>query len=236
MSAPSVLAIVQARMGSARFPGKVLADLAGAPVVAHVLRRARATETPMDVVLAIPDTAENDALAAVGAAEGVRVYRGAEDDVLGRFYWAAETVPGASALVRLTGEDVFKDPALIDTLVHLFLAEWAAPAAGASPPHYMHLGGPTWPLGLDVEVFSRVALARAYREATDPADREHVTPWMVRTFGLWQLRNPWGRGSWADHWTVDTPGDLAFARAVYAKLYHRNPVFGFEAMMEAGYA
>lgn len=236
MTTPSIVAIVQARVGSTRCPGKVLAELEGVPLLVHVLRRACAVPMPMPVILAIPRSQENDRLAVLGETEGVRVYRGDEEDVLARFYWAAQLVPEALAIVRLTADDPFKDPELIETAAELFLQEWAHPRPEIAPPPLMHLGGVTWPLGLDVEVFTRAALERAFHEATDPYDREHVTPWMARTLGCYMIRNPWGRGTINDRWTIDTDADLAFARDVYRRLYPKSPTFGYQAMIAAGYA
>lgn len=229
----SVLAIIQARVGASRLRGKTLLDLCGEPVIAHVIRRVRAAEAVQDVMLAIPETPENDSLAAIGATEGVQVFRGPEDDVLTRYFRAAQLAPEAEVLVRITGEDVFKDPALIDYAVTGFLVEWAEPRADGTPsPHYLHLGGETWPLGCDVEVFTREALATAHRGAVTADDREHVTPWMRRELGVWVLKNGTPHPG---RWTLDTHEDWAFVQEVYGKLYATDPLFGYEAMIKAGY-
>lgn len=232
----SLLCIVQARMGSTRLPGKALLPLAGVPMLAHVLRRACATETQIRVCLAIPEGMANDPLAAIGEAEGVLVYRGSEEDVLGRFWAAAQLVPDADVIVRLTADDPFKSPDHIDAAVTLFASEWADRRDGVKPPHYMWLGGPTWPTGCDVEVFSRLALDLAHESASAPEDRGHVTLWMKRNLGAWVIKNPTPYGSYRDRWTVDAGPDYAFAVGVYDRLYKDNPLFGFEAMVEAGYA
>ncbi|MBK8006773.1 MAG: hypothetical protein IPK12_23575 [Gemmatimonadetes bacterium] len=231
-----ITTIVQARAGSQRLPNKVMATLAGEPLLAHVLRRVKATTTPMQVVLAIPTTQENDRLAVLGETEGVHVYRGLEDDVLARFFWASQQVEGTEVVVRITADDPFKDPALIDYAIEGFLAPYANPPQGLELPAMLWLGGETWPLGLDVEVFTMEALRLAHQEAADPYDREHVTPWIKRELGCWVLKNETGHGSIRDRWTLDDEGDLAFAADVYRRLYARNPVFGFREMVAAGYA
>ena len=231
----SVLAIIQARVGSARLPAKVLAPIEGVPLVAHIIRRAKATVLPMDVCLAIPSSAENDPLAAIGEAENVRVYRGDEGDVLGRFFSASQLYPQADVIVRITADDAFVDPVLIDMVLTGFLGEWANPHETIGPPQMMEIGGPTWPVGLGVRVFTRGALESATRFATEDSEREHCTNWIERTYGCWTLKNPTVHGGAALHWSVDTAEDLAFAREVYAKLYAANPVFGFKEMVDAGY-
>jgi len=229
-----ILALVQARMRSDRLPGKVMAPLAGIPMVEHVVRRTAAAELIDRVCVCIPDGPADDVLAAHLAGLPCDVYRGSEDDVLGRFYWASQRYPDANPIVRITSDDPFKDPALIDHAVSGFLTLWAQPHGLAGAPQYLHLGGLTWPLGLDVEVFTRDALEEAYRKAHEPEDREHVTRWMQRHLLYWQLKDDKGRGSISSRWTVDTPNDFGFASWVYSKLYDTNPLFGYDDVLGLG--
>ena len=230
----TVALIVQARVGSSRLPNKVLAEIEGVPMLTHVLRRAKAASFPQTFILAIPDTPENDVLVPIGEAEGFKVYRGSELDVLARFFWAAQLAPDASVIVRLTADDPLKDPALIDLASELFIVEWANPSEKAGgPPVYMHLGGIYWPLGLDVEVFTRQALEAAYRGAVLPEEREHITQFIARMYGTWTLRDPQQRGNINMRWTVDTPEDLERVRAIYAKCYAADPLFGYDAALRA---
>lgn len=234
----SIAAIVQARVGSSRLPGKVLADIEGSPLLAHVLRRVKAAAFPQYHILALPDTPENDPLVPIGEAEGFRVHRGSEDDVLARMFWAAQLAPDANVIVRITADDPFKDPKLIDLACELFVVEWADPKNGertGGPPAYMHLGGITWALGADVEVFTRQALEVAYRSAVRKSEREHVTEYMARQFGSWTLRDPQSRRTINTRHTVDTQEDLDWARLVYADLYKKNPLFGYQEVCDAGY-
>lgn len=232
-----ILALVQARMGSTRLPGKSMALIEGVPLIEHVIRRVQASKYVTDVcVCTTIEPADND-LAEHVDGMGVDVHRGSEDDVLSRFYWASQAYPDANPIVRITGDDIFKDPELIDYALTGFLQAWAEPEEGAGECHYMLLGGVTggWPLGLDVEVFSRQALEQAHRAAHTPEDREHVTPWMAVHFNAWMLKNPHDHGNVNMRWTIDTPDDLAFAREVYAKLYEDDNTFGYDTMREAGY-
>lgn len=232
------LALVQARMGSTRLPGKCMADLCGSPVLAHVLRRVKAAEMVKHTVLAIPDTPENDVLAELGKAEGVDVYRGSEDDVLGRLFWASQLHADDVVLCRLTGEDACKDPLLIDRAITAFVSEWGRwqeekeERNAQPPPQYLHLGGPTWPLGMDVEVVTRLAFGLAYQNATLPDDREHAgMPYIRRQYGVWTLKDDPCRRTATTRLTVDTPEDLAFVRGIYEALYPQNPLFSYPEIL-----
>ena len=197
--------IVQARMGSTRLPGKVLADVAGRPLIAHVVERARRIRGADEVALAIPDLVEDDALAEVGAGLGLRVVRGPADDVLAR-YLAAATATDADVVVRLTGDCPLLSPAVSSDVL----------AASAGFDYASNTLERTYPRGLDTEVITAEALGIAAREADQPAEREHVTPFVWRQPHRFRLRSV--RGA-LDHsalrWTVDEPADLELVRAIH---------------------
>lgn len=210
------VAIVQARMGSTRLPGKVLSDLGGQPLVAWTLGRASAAETIGAVWLATGDTSSDDLLAAWAEEAGYPVFRGSESDVLSRFAGCADKA-NADVVVRLTADCPFTDPDIIDAAVRLRAAERADYAGNTLTRHF--------PDGVDVEVFTRDALEKAHREAREKFLREHVTPYI---HGLRKAHFPCGNfkrvnlAGEADfshlRWTVDEPDDLAFVRAVVAEL------------------
>ena len=161
----STLTIIQARMGSTRFPGKILAPLAGRPVISHVIARAIKADVGQ-VVVAVPGTDENAPVTAYlrGA---VPVFLGPEDDVLGRFARAAALfAPDATTIVRITADCPLVDPATIADLVDRY------ESIGAD-----YLGRTNAPDGNDVEVFSAALLRVADRLAASH-EREHVTTWM----------------------------------------------------------
>jgi len=213
----TVLAILQARMSSRRLPGKVMADLAGEPMIWRQIERVRRARRVDHLVVATSVETSDDPLASFLLSRGCSVFRGDLDDVLGRF--AAAAGPwGPSHLVRLTADCPLADPAVIDAAVELALHTGAAYASNVERR--------TYPKGLDVEVIASPALAQAAREATDPYEREHVTPFvrrradrfrhahLVEAFNLSHLR-----------WTVDQAEDLAFVREVYAALHPKHPAF-----------
>jgi len=214
-----IAVVIQARMGSSRLPGKVMKPLAGKPIIDHVVERAHAAMLPNYVIVAVPDTTENDALAAHCAAlHNVTVVRGPEDDVLRRFTIAAMAVPEADLFVRLTADDPFKDPALIDQAITAYLHAWAEPEPEVGSPAILHLGGLTWAYGMDVEVFSRQILMATAANATTPYDREHVTPFMREAWGVWTLKDTEARSTINTRLTVDTPDDFAAAERIMARV------------------
>ena len=219
-----IVGIIQARMGSTRLPGKALLDLAGAPFLARVIERMQHAETLDALVLATTTDPSDDPLVDLAADLGVRVYRGALDDVLDRFTQAAR-LADAALIVRITADDPFKDPRVTDHAVRLWLQE-------PDLDYVSNTLEPTYPEGLDIEVFTRAALERAWREARLPSEREHVTPYIWKHPDRFRIRNFKGPRDLSHlRWTVDYPEDLAFARAVYERLYRPGQVFLMEDIL-----
>ena len=209
---PAVVAIVQARTGSTRLPGKVLLPLGDRPILSHVVARtARARHVDRVVVATTVDPAD-DPIVELAGREGWLVQRGSVDDVLDRYMTATRAVD-ADVVVRITSDCPLIDPGVIDVVIDAFLAN--------DQPDYASntLEPRTYPRGLDVEVIDRLALARAWREDRDGAWREHVTPYLYRhreRFRLVAVRSE------VDHsdqrWVVDTPEDYELIRRIVAAL------------------
>lgn len=214
-----ILAILQARMSSTRLPGKVMADLAGAPMIARQIERVGRCRLIDRIVLATSIDPSDDPLAECAQALGIGLHRGALDDVLGRYLGALKVFGPADHVVRLTGDCPLADPNVIDATLALYL-EQATDYAANTPAHR------TYPKGLDVEVVRADCLLRAGREAADPYEREHVTPYFYRHPELFTqtfLSQEAEEGE--VRWTVDRPDDLEFVRAVYGALYAAKPDF-----------
>lgn len=207
-----VLAVVQARMGSTRLPNKAVRLIAGRPMLTHVLQRAAAVPGVHRVVLATTEKVEDEALVDLALAAGIPCVRGNAEDVLDRFRCALLAHP-AEVVVRVSGDCPLLDP----TVMKLVLEEYLR--RDGKVDYVSNVEPPTYPDGLDTEVFSSAALERAWREARLPSDREHVTTWMRQRpehFRLANVRH--GEDLSAHRWTVDTEADLAFVREVYAAL------------------
>ena len=204
------VAIVQARMGSTRLPGKVLQDIAGRTMLARVVERASRCRSLDGVVVATTTGLEDDAIVEECRSVGVPVARGSREDVLDRYYRAAAE-RDADPIVRLTSDCPLLDPGVMGEVLDLFQKE--------GPDYASNVIVRTFPQGLDVEVVSRAALATAWREAKEPFERVHVTPFLYRHPERFRLANLTAGGDFSVHrWTVDEPRDLEFVRAVYARL------------------
>lgn len=211
--APHVVVITQARMESTRLPGKVLMDLAGAPLLKRVVDRLRRAGRVDRVVVAMPDTAANDVLDEACRAMEVDTYRGDLEDVLARYAGAARAY-GADVVVRVTSDCPFCDPELIDEVVESLLADDVIDYASNNLRR-------TYPLGFDAEALRVQALFRAEDEATLPHEREHVTPYLYQHPALFRLANleaPPELHRPDYRLTVDESDDLALARAVFERL------------------
>lgn len=204
-----VAVIAQARMGSSRLPGKVLKVVGGRTVIAHVLSRARMIEGADVICCATTMDAADDAIAEEAVRSGVVVFRGSLDDVLERYALAAAKLD-ASIVMRITCDCPLLDPIVCADLIRLRHTAWADYAANNLTP--------TWPHGLDCEIFTMAALQSAHATARTPYDREHVTPWIRNNPDLSKvnLDGPGGDVA-AMRWTLDYPEDLAYLRAIALK-------------------
>ncbi|HEU5195173.1 MAG TPA: aminotransferase class III-fold pyridoxal phosphate-dependent enzyme [Methylomirabilota bacterium] len=219
-----IAAIVQARMGSSRLPGKTLIDVAGRPLLGHLVDRARRIPGLDAVVIATTDRPADRAILQFAAAEGLPVYAGSEDDVLDRIHQAAQRF-GVSVVVRVTPDCPLLDPAVAGLVLKRFLD------AGGGLDYASNTQPPTFPDGQDTEVFSAAALARAWREAKLPSEREHVTPYIWKHPDRFRLANVrHAEDLSALRWTVDEAADLAFVRAVYARL-GAGRLFGMDEVL-----
>ena len=214
-----VVAIVQARLGSVRFPHKVLRPVLGRPLLEILLDRLGSAALVSEVVLAIPDTSANDELADLAAARNLRCFRGSEGDVLERYVGAAELV-AADVVVRITGDCPLVDPVVVDHVIDLLVTQ-----------RYDYVRtGDSFPDGFDVEAFGVTALTRAGNEATDQYDREHVTPFIRRDplvrAGLLETEQPVP----GERVTLDESEDLEVIQAVFESFGHEH--FSFQDVAE----
>ncbi|HXY04547.1 MAG TPA: glycosyltransferase family protein [Terriglobales bacterium] len=208
------LAIVQARMGSSRLPGKVLMDLAGETVLQRVVRRLGRAALVNQVVVATSLSPMDDAVVSECNRLGVDHFRGSEADVLDRYYHCAQAF-AASRVVRITADCPVIDPALVDLTIRSFGEKFCDYASNALVPGY--------PRGLDVEVFTLAALTRAWSEARKPYEREHVTPYLYEHPKLFRSVSVNAKRDYGDlRWTLDTVEDLECLRAIYERLGGRN--------------
>ncbi|MGZ8475190.1 MAG: cytidylyltransferase domain-containing protein [Candidatus Limnocylindria bacterium] len=220
------VAIVQARVGSERFPGKVMEPIRGVPMLLRQLERVARATTLDDIVVATTTATADDDVTAIAQDAGYDVVRGSEEDVLDRFRVAARSAR-ADIVVRLTGDCPLIDPGVVDEAVEA----WRDGQPNVD--FVSNAISETYPDGMDTEVFSRRLLERAWDEAQLPSEREHVTFFFWRT-GLFRVRSvvaakPLGHL----RFTVDYPADLEWVRRVYDALYPENPSFSLDDIVAA---
>lgn len=209
--------IVQARMTSTRLPGKVLKPIAGRPMLWHLTQRLRRARAADDLVIATTTNEADEPIVAFCAAEGVTCTRGSEHDVLARYHEAALRV-GATTVVRVTSDCPLIDPALVDQALTIF-------REGAYD-YLSNMISPTYPYGMAVEVMTAAALREAHTEARDPAEREHVTPFLYWRPARYRLRSLTREPDLSQHrWTVDTEADLELVRRIVEALLPERPCF-----------
>lgn len=214
----TTVAIVQARMGSTRFPNKVMRPIVGRPMIELLLERLSAAQHIDQIVLATSEDPRNDPLAYHVKNLGYPVIRGSENDVLDRYYQTARQYP-ADAVVRITGDCPLIDPVVVDAVVERFHGEGVDYLSNTCPA--------TFPDGLDTEIFTFAALESAARNAIEPRDREHVTPF-IRESGNFVTAN---YANETDHssgrWTVDEPEDFEVIQGIFNH-FHPRVDFGWE--------
>ena len=226
MKKPRVVASIEARCGSTRLPGKVVADVLGVPAIGRLVRRLRRAQTLDGIVLATTTSSQDDRLEAWAKDEGLPCFRGSEDDVLARVV-GAQTSQQADIVVEITGDCILCDPELVDMAVRTFLANDADVVCNAQKPSF--------PLGTDVQVFRLDALAEVERTIQDPAVREHVSLYFYEHPEKYRILHLMAPPRWTDPTMrihLDYDEDLRFIREVYSRLEPRyGDAFGLEEIM-----
>jgi spore coat polysaccharide biosynthesis protein SpsF len=218
-----ITAIIQARMGSSRLPGKVLMDLGGKTVLARVINRLRRATLINEIIVATTDSVTDDAIVQECHRIEVESFRGSESDVLDRYHQAA-AMTAAEGIVRITSDCPFIDPEITDDTIRSFL--------NLNPDYASNALQRTFPRGLDTEIMTREALACAWREAHLPYQRAHVTPYLYENPSRFDIIAVKGNVDYSDHrWTLDTPEDIAFIRALYERLGNNDDFTWREAFV-----
>ena len=228
MSEQKTVAIIQARMSSSRLPGKVLRLVGSQPMLARVLARASRASLVDEVMVATTTDPSDEPIAEFCEMAGITCFRGDLYDVLDRYYQAARQ-SGASVVVRLTADCPFIDPQEIDRTITHFHLTCADFTANRLPPPFRR----TTPVGMDTEVVSFAALERAWQEAAQPFEREHVMPYLYDTPGRFKISvADWEENLSHLRFTVDTPEDLELANLIYA-FFEDRADFTLQELLEA---
>lgn len=219
MGAMKVLIIIQARMNSERLPGKVLKEVLGKPLLSYMLERVQAVPNT-DTLVATTIQPEDDAIVSLCLREGVKVFRGSQNDVLERYYQAAKE-NNAKVIVRVTGDCPCIDPKIIEQVIQYYQKN--------SYDYVSNTLQWTFPRGMDVEVFSYKILEKAYHEAKKLPEREHVTLYIYTHPEIFTLGN-YARTKDASQYrlTVDTPEDFELIKRIIENLYPNNPKYSLD--------
>ena len=213
------VATIEARMTSSRLPGKVLLPANGRPMLHHLVRRLRAAPSIDEIVLATTINTADEPLVEFARAEGVRVFRGSEDDVMGRVVGAAESA-SADVVIEITGDCPIIDPDLVEQTIRMFKRHKVAYVANSCISSY--------PDGMDTQVFSLETLKRSAAMTQDPLDREHVSRHIVNHPELFPhlylIAPP------SLHWpglglTLDEPADYELLKKIIEHFGETNPLF-----------
>lgn len=213
-------------MSSSRLPGKILADIAGQPMLQRVYIRTARAVTLTETIFATTTDSSDDPVAEYCDFSGIPFTRGSLYDVLDRYYQTAKQAY-ADVVVRVTADCPVIDPALIDDVINTLLDRGYDFVCNRLPPPWHR----TYPIGLDVEACKFENLKKAWREAKEPQHREHAMPYFYEGLELSAINRKLSEGisqrgfrvallnhttNFGDYrWTVDTPEDLEFMRQIY---------------------
>lgn len=206
------VAIIQARTNSSRLPKKILLKMYGKTILEHIVTRVKKAQNIDEVWIATTDSNDDDAVELISKKIGVQCYRGSENDVLDRYYQSA-LLAKADIICRITADDPFKDYQVIDQIIDEF-----------NKGEYDYISNtiePSYPEGIDAEVFSIQALKKAWSEAKLQSEREHVTPYIWKNPDIFKLKNIKYKEDLSSlRWTLDKPEDFVFIQQIYDYLYN----------------
>lgn len=222
------IAIIQARIGSTRLPGKVMKRLCRRTVLSHVIHRVQACPFIDKVVVATTLTSQDDGVAQEAEACGTLSFRGSEVDVLERYYFAVQAHQ-ADIIVRITSDCPLIDPTVLSEMLACFHGQ---AARGLEIDYLSNTLQRSYPRGLDAEVFTVAALEKAHQEAKDPYEREHVTPFIYRHPELFSIHQHIQHMDLSAHrWTLDTEEDFHLIKLIYDALGDRDSIFGTDEVL-----
>jgi spore coat polysaccharide biosynthesis protein SpsF len=217
-------AIIQARRGSKRLPDKIMKPLSGKPILWHVVERVSYSKLIDGVVVATTTNRIDDIVDELCKKNNFSLFRGSEDDVLDRYYQCAKEY-NIKNIVRITADCPLIDPNVIDIVIQYFLDN--------KFDYVSNRIEPTYPDGLDVEVFSYETLEKTWKETTLPSDREHVTTYIENHPERFKISNVKQNIDLSYlRWTVDYKKDLEVVKEIYKKLYSKKHMFLMEDVLQ----
>ncbi len=221
-----VIAIIQARMGSTRLPGKILKKVQGKTLLEIQLERLKQSTLIQQVIVATTTQAQDDSVVDLCKQLNVDFYRGSEEDVLSRYYEAA-VIFKANVIVRLTSDCPLIDPVIVDEVIATYIRQQD------SVDYVSNTLERTYPRGLDVEVFSFKALEKTLTEAILQRDREHVTAYIYSNPNMFRIDQVKGEHDYSNfRWTVDTTEDFELIQRILNVLYEEDKLFYMDDVVQ----
>lgn len=223
-----VAAIIQARLGSTRLPGKIFRQILDKPMLWHVVDRLSHSKIIDEIIVATTNLSEDDRVQEFCEMNNILFYRGNAEDVLSRYYEAAKKFK-TDLVIRITSDCPVIDPLIVDNMLEYFFKE----NQSRNLDYLSNVLPRTFPRGLDTEIFSLDALTKAHNKAAQQFEREHVTPYIYNHPEIFTIKNFTNERDYSFHrWTVDAQEDLLLIENIYAALYNKNKLFLFEDILE----
>lgn len=218
-------AIIQARMGSTRLKGKVMRKIKNKTILAHCIERVKRATLIDDIVIATTNNKRDDLIVKEAECCGVSVFRGSEDDVLSRYYYAAKDNK-TDIIIRITSDCPLIDPSIIDEVLAFYL-ENSYDVVTNAPNEEKHR---TYPRGMDLSIFDFNKLEDAFKNATKFYHREHVTPFFYENYSKKHYYKSQEDNS-KIRLTLDTEEDFKLISKIYDELDSDGNIFGIEDIL-----
>lgn len=219
------IAIVQARSGSTRLPGKIFKTLAGKPMIWHIVDRLSHAKMLDKIIIATTTLFEDDLVEQFCNINNISFYRGSSNDVLSRYYETAK-IYNADIVIRVTSDCPVIDPVIIDAMLMQFIQE----------DHIDYLSNTldrTFPRGLDAEIFTFATLEKTFKETKLDYEQEHVTPYIYHNPDKFNIKNYANETDLSSYrWTVDTAEDFRLIEEIYSCLYLQGKIFLFKDILQ----
>jgi spore coat polysaccharide biosynthesis protein SpsF len=223
-----VAAIVQARFGSTRLPGKILKEISNKPMLWHIVNRLFHSKLINQIIIATTTLPDDDQVQEFCETNNISFYRGSSDDVLTRYFETAKFAT-ADVIVRITSDCPVIDPVIVDKMLEMYFEK----NRSGKVDYLSNTLVRTYPRGLDTEIFSFDALERAHTEAAQQFEREHVTPYFYNHPEKFSIKNFMNEKDFSFHrWTVDTEEDFRLIEEIYKALYSKKELFLFEDILK----
>lgn len=216
--------MIQARMASTRLPKKIIKKIEGKTVLEHVIFRVKQIKNINKIILATTDKKEDDVLEKIAEKLDILVYHGSENDVLDRFYQTANLFK-IDPIVRITADCPLIDPEIAEKVINLYFK--------GNYDYVSNIHPPTFPDGMDIEIFNFKSLKKAWKEAKLPSEREHVTPYITKNPKIFKVGNLINAKDLSHlRLTLDEEEDFILIKKIYKELCPQNPFFGLEDILK----